>query len=68
MTNFIFPEQRQKERYVVIAGSVQADKPEQSENKNLSRTSATHLAYAFLTECNVNKFINWDSGIDWLKI
>lgn len=71
MINFIFPEQKQKERYVVIAGSVQADKPEQSENKNPSRifrTAATYLAYAFLTECNVKKFINWDSGIDWLKI
>lgn len=70
MTNFIFPEQRQKERYVIIAGSVQADKPEQSEDKNLSRifrTSATHLTYAFLTECKVNTFINFDSGIDWLK-
>lgn len=50
MTNFIFPEQRQKERYAVITSLVQADKPEQSEDKNLSRifrTSASHTAYAF---------------------
>jgi len=50
MTNFIFPEQRQKERYLIITGSVQVDKPEQSEDKNLSRifgTWATNLPYAF---------------------
>lgn len=50
MTYFVFPEKRQKERYIIIISSVQVDKSEQSEDKNLNRifrTSASHLAYVF---------------------
>lgn len=69
MTNFIFPEQRQKERYFIITGSAQEDKQNNLKIKTLAEylELKPHILGIFSLNTMLTHLLTLISGRDWLK-